>query len=337
MPAIEFNPDGPTVTRLAVAIISFNTIDDLRDCLTSVRAAGATNVVVVDNGSTDGSVDMVRRDFPEVKVRVNGSNPGYGAASNDAIAATGAEYVLLLNTDTLLRQDALRQLETHLDANPRAAIVGPRLHNPDGTLQRSAHGFPSPLTLRPLIRHIPGWRERSLLTWSHEHDRVVSWVKGAALAIRTAAFNQVGGFDPAFFMYFEETDLCRRLGDKGWEIHFTPATTVIHKGGTSTVQRRAEMEMHFYGSMRQFYMRHYPRGRLRQLDLVLRGTALLSLLRDRARLALARDPDRSRRLREDAQIWTRVLLGRWPARRGHGSGITAETHATPDGTGSATP
>lgn len=301
--------------KTAVAIISYNTVDDLRDCLTSVRAAGATNLVVVDNGSTDGSVEMLQRDFPEAVVHVNPHNPGYGAASNDAIAAADAPYVLLLNPDTLLQPDALTRLESYLDRHPRAAIVGPRLHNPDGTLQRSAHRFPRPATLRPLIRRIPWLRDRSLLTWPHDRARTVGWVKGAALAIRTAAFQEVNGFDPDFFMYFEETDLSYRLAQKGWETHFTPDTVVVHKGGTSTAQHRAVMVLQFYDSMRQFYKRHYPRRRQRQLDVVLRGTAIAMLLRDRARLAVTRDATSAARLHEDVQVWARLLLDHWPALR----------------------
>lgn len=310
------------MSRIAVAIISYNTIDHLRDCLISVRAAGASRVVVVDNGSTDGSVEMVRRDFPEVVVHANQHNPGYGAASNEAIAATGAPYVLLLNTDTLIQPDALEKLQHYLDGHPRAAIVGPLLHNPDGTLQRSAHAFPRPMTLRPVVRCIPGLRDRSLLTWPHDRTRTVSWVKGAALAIRTSAFKEVDGFDPRFFMYFEETDLCYRLGTKGWETHFTPVTTVIHKGGASTEQRRAEMALHFHASMRQFYGRHYPRRRLARLDAVLKATTLLTLIRDRARLALTRDPALSDQLAADIEVWERVLLGRWPDRKVTGADET---------------
>jgi GT2 family glycosyltransferase len=302
------------MSRLAVAIVNYNTVDDLRDCLATVRAAGAEEIVLKDNGSTDGSVEMVAREFPEVRVLESRDNPGYGAASNQAIAACRAPYVFLLNSDTLLARDTLHVLADHLDAHPNVAIVGPRLHNPDGSLQRSAHGFPRPLTLRPLLRRVPGLRDRSLLTWPHAWPRAVQWVKGCALAVRRSAFDAVGGFDPAFFMYFEETDLCFRLLEAGWEIHFTPATTIVHKGGTSTAQRRAEMAVQFYASMRQFYRRHYPAGDLRRLDAVLRVQSGLALVRDRARLLLARDPRRHAVLTDDVGVWRRVLRGDWPAR-----------------------
>ena len=303
------------MNRLAVAIVNYNTVDDLRECLATVRAAHATEIVLKDNGSTDGSVEMVEREFPEVRVLASRDNPGYGAASNQAIAACRAPYVLLLNSDVLLARDTLDVLADHLDANPRAAIVGPRLHNPDGTLQRSAHGFPRPMTLRPIVRRIPGLRDRSLLTWPHASPRVVKWVKGCALAIRRSAFDAVRGFDPEFFMYFEETDLCFRLIAAGWEIHFTPATVIVHKGGTSTSQARAEMALQFYASMRQFYHRHYREPDLRRLDAVLRVQTRLALVRDRARLLLARAPRTRARLADDVLVWRRMLRGDWPARQ----------------------
>ena len=300
--------------RIAVAIVNYNTVGYLRDCLETARAAGAEEIVLRDSGSTDGSVEMVRRDFPEVRVLEARDNPGYGAASNQAIAACGAPYVLLLNSDTLLARDTLHLLADYLDAHPNAAIVGPRLHNTDGSLQRSAHGFPRPMTFRPVVRHIPGLRDRSLLTWPHDRPRVVQWVKGAALAIRRTAFDRVGGFDPEFFMYFEETDLCYRLIEAGWEIHFTPATTIVHKGGASTDQVRAEMAVQFLASMRQFYRRHYPGRDLRRLDAVLRVQTRVALVRDRARLLLASDPRTVARITDDLRVWHRVLAGDWPAR-----------------------
>jgi GT2 family glycosyltransferase len=298
--------------RLAIAIVNYNTVDDLRDCLATAREARADEIVLKDNGSTDGSVEMVEREFPEVRVLASRDNPGYGAASNQALAACRAPYVLLLNSDILLARDTLDVLADHLDAHPRAGLVGPRLHNSDGTLQRSAHGFPRPLTLRPIVRRIPRLRDRSLLTWPHRSPRVVQWVKGCALAIRRSAFDAVGGFDPRFFMYFEETDLCYRMIEAGWEIHFTPRTAIVHKGGTSTAQARAAMAVQFYASMRQFYRRHYPPADLRRLDAVLRVQSGFALLRDRARLMLARDPRATATLADDVVVWRRVLRGEWP-------------------------
>ena len=300
----------------AVAIVNYNTAEHLRTCLASVCAAGAREVVVKDNGSSDDSVDLVRREFPEVSVHPDFSNPGYGAGANMAIAACSAPYVLLLNSDTRVRPDTLETLARYLDIHARAAIVGPLLLNPDGTLQRSAHRFPRPFTFRPLLRLIPGVRERSLLTWSHDRSRQVAWVKGAALAIRRRAFDAIGGFDPSFFMYFEETDLSARLAREGWETHFTPDAVVVHEGGASTDTVRAEMAVQFYSSMRRFYRRHYAPMRLAQLDAVLEVSMRYAVVRDRIRRALARDPDRRARFAEDIHVWRRVLRRETPEQPG---------------------
>ena len=300
--------------KTSVVVINYNTVDHLRTCLASLRTAGADDILVKDNGSSDGSVDMVRTEFPAVRIHPDRGNPGYGTASNQGIAATARPYVLLLNSDTILQPDSAVVLERYLDDHPRCGIVGPRLHNVDGTLQRSGHKWPSPMTLRPLVKLVPGFREQSILTWLHDRDRVVAWVKGAVLQIRRTAFDEVGGFDPAFFMYFEETDLSFRLRRAGWETHFTNGTVVTHAGGASTGFARAQMAVQFHGSMRRFYARHYPPRRLRQLDAVLKGQMLYSLLRDRTRLALTRDPERAARLSEDIRVWRRVLGGDWPKR-----------------------
>jgi N-acetylglucosaminyl-diphospho-decaprenol L-rhamnosyltransferase len=288
-------------------VINYNTARHLRACLGSLRAAGAMQVIVKDNGSTDGSVEMIRREFPEVVVHPDFENVGYGAAANLGIAACNTPYVLLLNSDTIVPPGAIDTLRRYLDNHPDVAIVGPRLNNEDGTLQRSAHHFPRPFTLRPLVRLIPGLRERSLLTWAHDVPREVDWVKGAALAIRRSAFDDVGGFDPAFFMYFEETDLCARLAKEGWKTHFSPAAVVLHTGGASTAAVASEMAVQFWRSMRRFYRIHYGRTEQRTLEAVLTVTMGAYLLRDSVRLSLNSDPVARARLRQDMHVWSRVM------------------------------
>ena len=184
----------------AVAVVSWNTRDLLRRCLSPAAAESPRELVVVDNGSVDGSVEMVRAEFPTLRLDVLAGNPGYGTAANRAMAATRSEYVLLLNPDALVRPGALAAVSRHLDAHPRAGLVGPRLLNGDGTLQRSCHGFPRPwappLRRRPLaalVMRMGGVREWWIESWSHDRPRVVPWVTGAALGIRREAFRQVGG------------------------------------------------------------------------------------------------------------------------------------------------
>jgi GT2 family glycosyltransferase len=304
------------MSDMAVAIVNWNARDHLRNCLRSVVAERPAQCVVADNGSTDGSAELVRREFPGVELIVDGSNPGYGAASNRAIARCDAPYTMLLNSDTVVGPGALRALAHHHDRHPQAGVVGPRLVNPDGTLQRSCYPFPHPLVphmgstpLARLARLVPVLRDRYVGTWPHTYARRVPWVVGAALAIRRTAFDSVGGFDPSFYMYFEEVDLSFRLRAAGWETHFAPVAEVVHVGGVSSQQARATMLAHWCLSSMHFYRQHYRGLRLAQAATVLRGTMLGRLVRDTVRYHLAGDEHERVRLREDREVWRRALRG----------------------------
>jgi GT2 family glycosyltransferase len=306
------------MTPMAVAIVNANTCEHLRACLATVRAEAPAEVVVVDNASADGSVAMVQADYPEVRLLTNATNLGYGAGANQALAACAAPYVLLLNSDTRLAPGALAALRLHLERHPRAAIVGPRLVNPDGSLQASCAPFPSPLNtlleisiLGRLVGYVPVVRDLYLRTWSHTSARVVPWVKGAALAIRRTAFDVVGGFDPAFFMYAEEVDLCYRLTAAGWEVHFAPVTAVVHVGGASSVQVRTDMEIELFTSIVRFYQRHSSRMELAEIIAIVKALMLARLVRDGLRLGITRDTPRRAALAADMAAWRHVLLARW--------------------------
>jgi GT2 family glycosyltransferase len=294
------------VQTIAVAIVNWNTRDLLRTCLQGVLAEEPAKVVVADNGSQDGSVEMVRREFPSVTLIVSPENPGYGAASNRAISRCGAEYILLLNSDTELRPGALRALGSYLERHQRVGVVGPRLLNPDGTLQESCFPFPRPLL--PLTRRRTG-------DFTHDRPGRVPWVVGAALAIRRTAFEGAGGFDESYHMYFEEVDLCYRLGKAGWETHFTPDAEVIHLIGASTRQRRAEMLLRTRLSSLEFYRRHH-RGIPLAVGLTMEYAITLGrLLRDGARYCFARSAGRRNQLKEDLAVWWELLRRRSTAVR----------------------
>ena len=307
------------MTSMAVVIVNYNTRGHLRVCLRSVLAETPTEVVVADNGSADGSSEMVRSEFPRVVLLVNGANPGYGAAANAAIAHCRAEYVLLLNSDTVLRPGALDALRKYLDANPRAAIVGPRLVNPDGTLQRSCHQFPTPLVILleyswvgRVFRRIPGLRLRHLGSFAHDRSRAVPWVMGAALAIRRSAFEAVGGFDRSFFMYYEEVDLSYRLWRRAWETHFAPVTDVTHFGGASTVQQPSDMFPEQLAAALHYVERHHTRERVTQTWFVLKFAMFGKLVADTARYHVTRDAVQRRRLAGRIALWRSVLGQPWP-------------------------
>ena len=297
-----------------IAIINHNTCAQLQACLTTIRPERASQVVVVDNISTDGSVNMVQGNFPWVTLFANSTNPGYGAAANQAIAASQGRYVLLLNSDTRLNPLTLSALSAYLDEHPTAAIVGPRLLNIDGSLQPSCYSFPTPYhvfleetTLVRLIRFVPGLRNTFQRTWAHHQSRVVDWVLGAAIAIRRTAFDAVGGFDESFFLYAEEVDLAYRLRAAGWETHFTPDATVVHIGGVSTQQRRAEMAVQFYRSLVHFYVRHYSSWRLTQLVIIMKSIVLARWLRDKVRQRFTNESQQRIRTLENLDAWRKIL------------------------------
>ncbi len=299
-------------SKLSIVIINYNTRDCLHNCLASIiesagsqssdslsAGAGASpskisEIIVVDNASSDGSVEMVRTHFPQVTLHARQTNNGYGAAANAAIAESDADYILLLNSDTLLQAGVVAGLRRYLDQHPRVAVVGPRLHNLDGTLQASCYPAPTPFNLfleesllGRLAAYLPGVRQRYLRTWAHDSAKAVPWVLGAALAIRREAFLAVGGFDPAFRLYFEETDLCHRLWAAGWAVHFAPVGTIVHLGGASTSQHYARTQHQLFDSAQLFYARHYSRGHAVRLRLVMIPALLGQLAHDVVRYVRA--------------------------------------------------
>lgn len=305
---------SPDPRRLAVAIVSFNGCEDLRRCLDSVIAAAPAEVVVVDNASSDGSVELVRATYPDVRLIANEINRGYGAAANQAIAASATPATLLLNSDTIIAPDTPTTLGGYLADHPAVAVVGPRLVNADGSLQRSTYAFPSAADmlfgesgLHLLVRSVPLLRERFWRTWSHDQSRAVPWLLGAALAIRRAPFDAVGGFDEGFFMYGEEVDLCRRLAAEGFETHYTPGTTVVHLGGSSTRREAQAMRREYLVSMRRYLRRHEPDRSAAAVLAVLRAAVMARLARDTLHSGLARSADARTGLRAASAGWRALL------------------------------
>ena len=224
---------------LSVVIVNWNTRELLRDCLASVLAALdglSVEVLVVDNASTDGSPAMVRAAFPAVRLIDSPTNIGFAAGNNLALRQAKGRHVLLLNSDTLVRDGVLREAVAWLDAHPETGVLGPTILNADGTLQPSCSSFP---TLRNLalqllgitrIARLDGYR---LTGWDRSTARRVDVVSGAAMFVRRAAMQEVGLLDESFFFYGEETDWCYRFARAGWHIAFVPIPAVTHFGGGS--------------------------------------------------------------------------------------------------------
>jgi N-acetylglucosaminyl-diphospho-decaprenol L-rhamnosyltransferase len=310
---------------IGVAIVSYNTAPLLRRCLESVLADTTGPVLVVDNRSTDGSADLVRREFPSVRLRAEEGNRGYGAAANLAIGQLETRYVLLLNADTQLTPGTVEALAAYLDDHPAAAMAGPRIVNRGGTYEASAHRFPTPISLLLHARWWPGPQsqpapdpsgdpQKSRLRQSlalprpgEWRARQVDWILGAALAVRLEAFEAVRGFDEAYFLYQEEIDLCYRLRAAGWEIHYAPVATVLHVGGASTSQRAAETFGQFVRSTQRFARLRLSRPRAAGVSAVLAAVLVARLGLEAAQLAWARDRGRRERIRGRIAAWRRGL------------------------------
>lgn len=221
---------------VAAVVVTFDALPWVERCLESVRGVPT---VVVDNGSRDGTVAFVRERFPEMRV-LEAENRGLAAGWNLGVAATDSRYVLLLNPDAWLLGEALDRLVAFADAHPRAAVVGPRLLHPDGTLQRSVRGFPTVWRLATEYLFLRKLAPRSALLnafyaggFDHDEAREAEWVMGACLLLRRAAIEEVGPADEDFFLFSEETDWCFRFRRAGWEVWFTPAAECVHVGGAA--------------------------------------------------------------------------------------------------------
>lgn len=228
------------MAEVSVVVVTYDALPWVEQCLASVREVPT---VVVDNGSKDGTVGFVRERFPEVDV-VESENLGLAAGWNAGIRATDSRYVLLLNADARLVGDALGRLVDCAESHPRAAFVGPRLSNPDGTLQRSVRGFP---TLWRLATEYFGLRKlaprsRALNAFyaggfDHDEVRSVESVMGACMLIRRATLDEVGLADEGFFLFSEETDWHFRAWQAGWGVVFCPDAECVHVRGASHAGR----------------------------------------------------------------------------------------------------
>ncbi|MYC70230.1 MAG: glycosyltransferase [Gemmatimonadetes bacterium] len=232
------------MVRLSIVFLNYNTRDLTRQALNSVLAAAeglTVEIFVVDNASVDGSADMVAEEFPQVKLICNEANVGFAAGNNVALRQVTGEYVLLINTDTIVRRDALRTMVEFLDAHPEAGACGCKILDPDGTLQLdSRRGFPTPLAafckMSGLSRFFP---KHPLIAHYHmtyldpEQTAEVEVLSGSCMMVRKAAMDQVGLLDEDYFMYGEDIDWCYRFHQAGWKIYYVPTTSIIHFRGES--------------------------------------------------------------------------------------------------------
>ncbi len=258
-------------------VVSFNAAAHIGPCVASLRDAGVDHLTVADNGSTDGSREALLAADPDATWIETGSNLGYGRAANLGAGASSGEYLLVANPDLIVAAGALSALRARLASEPDLAIVGPRIRNPDGTLYPSARTFPDLVdaighglfgTFAPDNRFTRRYR---LLDWDHAEAARVDWVSGACFLIRRVAWDRLGGFDPSYFMYLEDVDLCWRASRAGWSVAYEPSAEVVHVQGVSANQRPYRMLAAHHRSMWRFAWRSTAGAKRMALPLVAAG------------------------------------------------------------------
>jgi GT2 family glycosyltransferase len=269
---------------LSILIVNWNTRADLLQCLASVLAnppGVRFEIVVVDNASSDGSLDAARAAYaqaPEVRLVASERNLGFARANNLAASHARGCIWLLLNPDTLVAPGALAALVGYLQAQPQVAAVGPRLVNPDGTLQPSIERLPTLWREWWRLNHLDGLlplsRYPAKVLASREPQRV-EVLNGACLLLRPEALGPAGLFDADYFVYSEEIDLCDRLRIAGWHLHWLPAAEVTHRGGQSTRQAADAMFLELYRNKIKFFRKRRGRAAAVLYKLVLLQTALV--------------------------------------------------------------
>ncbi|MFN8006967.1 MAG: glycosyltransferase family 2 protein [Terriglobia bacterium] len=252
--------------KISVVIVSWNTCHFLRNCLVSAllacrRLGQETEMIVVDNASSDGSVPMVTREFPEVRIIVNSTNEGFASATNQGILCSVGQYVLLLNPDTRPFESSLQVLVEFLDSHPEAGAAGPLLLGRSGDVQPSYSRFPTLLRELWSLFHLERFTRPSPTRMGDLHQpRQVEAIGGACLLVRRTVLEEIGLLDERFFIYSEEIDFCRRMFDAGWRIYWIPQAVVTHYGGESTRQVGTQMFLELYRSKIQYFRKHFGFG-----------------------------------------------------------------------------
>lgn len=290
---------------LSIIVVNWNTRELLAQCLQSVYDTVQDvdfEILVVDNASADGSAEMVRCSFPQVRLIGNERNVGFVRANNQAIRVSQGRYILLLNSDTVLLPGALSQMVHFMDCHSDAGAAGPKLINPDHSFQASYADFPTLLKESLIAFGLGRWLYGpycpSPPPYPGERARAVDWVAGACLMVRREVVDTVGPLDEDYWMYSEETDWCYRIRRAGWRVYYLPEIEIIHLGGASSSKRRPEMVAQLYRSKLRFFSKH--RGMLQAS--VLRAVVVCASLAKAVRVAaLGWLPARRGRVREDTR------------------------------------
>jgi N-acetylglucosaminyl-diphospho-decaprenol L-rhamnosyltransferase len=268
--------------KLSIVILCWNDLKVINDCLHSIFGGTHTTqleVIISDNGSSDGSPEFIRQNFPGVRVIENGANLRFSRGNNVGIQASSGEYVLILNPDTIIHQGSLDRWMEFADRHPEAGGFGCRVLNPDGSYQSSARPFPTiwrgwlgALCLGSLGYVSDVFKSEEYVRWKGDTERLIDWHSGCCLMVRADLLERLGGFDDQFQYYYEDADLCHRIWDAGHRIVFTPEVTITHLGGQSTKQRfPIAFELDKYRNRYRYFYKYFGRTgarRCRQFSLV---------------------------------------------------------------------
>lgn len=252
--------------ELSIVIVSWNVREHLHACLESIHERGTWETIVVDAASTDGTAEMIGGAFPAVKLIEPGENVGFTRGNNLGIEASRGRYVLLLNPDTEILDDALEKMIAYMDAQPEVGALGPKLLNTDMTVQSSRRRFPTlktaffestwlqPYASQKILNHY------YMLDIPDDRTAQVDWVQGAALMVRREVIDGVGVLDEGFFMYSEELDWQKRIKQAGWQVVYYPEARIIHHGGKSSEQAAAQRDIYFHTSKIRYFKKHHGAG-----------------------------------------------------------------------------
>ena len=283
---------------LSVIVVYYRSPRAMRACLAALPAAlsGLTaEVLVVDNASGDGMADEIRRAHPAVRVFENTENVGFARGVNRGLGEARGRCLALLNPDTIVEPGAFAALVAHLDADPGVGAVGPKIVDPDGTLQLSCRRFPTHWTglfnryslLTRLFPANPWSRDYLMLDFDHATTRAVDWISGACLVTRREVIDRVGPMDEAFFLFNEDVDWCRRMHLAGYAVHYLPAVSCMHEIGASRGAIPAWLIWRRHQGMRHYFRKHHPGPwpwmALTDLGIVTRAALQIALQPFRAR------------------------------------------------------
>lgn len=273
--------------KLSIVIISFNTKQIILDCLKSIYATAADldlKVIVIDNASTDGSAPAIATQFPQVKLIKNSRNLGFTKANNQGIRASRGEYIMLLNSDTLVKPRAIQKLIKFMDSHPQVGIAAPQLLNPDGLIQPNGGYLPRLSNIIAWILFVDDLPFIKPWFWSYQlrylpkfqQTRNFGWLQGAALVLRRSMLDQIDLLDEQIFMYAEDVELCYRARKSGWQVMLLPQAQVIHQGFRSGSPQKAILGE--YQGLKYIFQKHKPAWELPLLRLSLKLGALLRLM-----------------------------------------------------------